>query len=153
MSQSGSSTELPEPTIDLTIYPWESQVNQYPKVGKPGIDLFIGEISVGRVQFDGEDVLDARCNYVECLLYRNNKGHVIGILNYYRWGVEGFEEPGNVNVWVHPRRHRRGIGTALLTEAEKRFGPINFHQQTYSTAGRALVTKYIQSTRQREGAS
>lgn len=146
-------TDLPEATIDHTIYSWDSQVKQYEKVGKPGISLFVGEISVGRVQVDGIDIMDALCNYVECLLYRNNKGHVIGILNYYRWGVEGFEDPGNVNIWVHPRRQRRGIGTALLAEAEKRFGPLNFEQQTYSTAGRALVTKYIQSTRQKEGAT
>lgn len=103
-------------------YPWESQVRQYPKAGEPGISYFRGDTPHG---------------HVDCLLYRNRRGHVVGILNHYPTTTI-WEKAGNVNVWVHPRRQRRGIGSALVTEAAKRW-PINFEQQRYTVAGVKLA--------------
>ena len=53
------------------------------------------------------------------------------------------EQAGNLNLWVHPRRQRRGIGSALLAEADKRWGPIEWHRQKFTPEGRALVETYL----------
>lgn len=110
------------------LLPWESQVCQYPKVGEPGVSYFRGDLPAA-----GEGV------YVDCLLYRNSKGHVVGILNHYPIAT-AWEAVNNVNIWVHPRRQRRGIGTILVTEAIRRWGT-NLTSRGYTAGGQALGRK------------
>jgi ribosomal protein S18 acetylase RimI-like enzyme len=123
------------PTIPTEqLFSWESQVCQYPYRGEPGISYFPGPTSEG---------------LVHCLLYRNEKGHVRGILNYYDFrsattmpgtGEEVWEEPGNVNIWVHPKHQGRGIGTALWHEAVRRWG-VTLEGQRFTAAGALFAQK------------
>jgi len=114
------------------VYSWEGQAAQYPPTGVPGISYFAGEVPNGKP--------------VNCLLYRDEHGELVGILNHYDdtyWsgGILPYilEVPGNVNMWVKPSERRKGIGTALLEEAERRYGPLELHQQRYTEAGAAFV--------------
>lgn len=119
-----------EPTIPTgNLYSWESQERQFPKKGKPGL------------HYECHTYLGRK---IDCLLYRNNKGHLIGILYHYGQGMifegEQIEKPGNVNIWIRPNRQRRGIGTALFREATKRWS-INPGQQRYTPEGLAFARK------------
>ena len=100
------------------LFSWESQASQYPAYGTPGVTYFPGVTEYGTV---------------DCLLYRSDAGIVIGILNHY-----GFDSPwektGNVNIWVRRDQRRKGIGTALITEADRRW-PINLDQQRFTPDG------------------
>lgn len=132
---------LPEPSIEAQfLYTWESQVKQYPKTGAPGIDLFVGTFTEAMLP----EYPDAWGKQVWTLLYRNNKGHAIGILNYYPQDLPE-EEAGNVNIWVHPRRQGRGIGTKLADELVRRGWPFTWEQQSYSLAGHAFVRSYLEA--------
>ena len=124
---------------------WEHQVRQYPKTGTPGIEHFVGRVEQGQLRGqDGRRLGRVVAYEVDCLLYRSRKGAVIGILNYYDTDDPfGLEKAGNMNVWVHPRRQRRGIGSALLAEAEHRWGPLNYDQQKYTPEGRALAESML----------
>lgn len=102
---------------------WASQANQYPPFGEAGISYFRGDLS--------EDL------YVDCLLWRDDGGILRGILNHYPIKTS-WEEVGNANVWVQPGWERRGIGTALITEALRRW-TLDFTQQRYSPEGAALI--------------
>jgi GNAT superfamily N-acetyltransferase len=93
---------------DEQMYTWESQVVQYPPTGPPGISYFCGKLS---------DEL-----FVDCLLYRDETGELVGILNHYPVDFPPHEREGDENIWVHPSRRRRGIGSALLLEARFRWG-------------------------------
>lgn len=106
-------------------FSWDSQVTQYPAKGAPGIGYFAGETDYG---------------VVHCLLYRNAKGEVVGILNYYDGHLKPnvWETAGNTNVWVHPERQRRGIATALIRKAKDRW-PINLDQQRFTASGAAFA--------------
>lgn len=110
-----------QPTLP-DVFTWDSQVVQYPHRGDPGVSYFAGELSDGRV--------------VDCLLHRDDKGILQGILNYYREGVDWGpdEKPGNVNLWVKPGRERRGIGTELVQDAVRRWG-VSLEGQRYTVAG------------------
>jgi GNAT superfamily N-acetyltransferase len=105
------------------VYSWTSQARQYPKLGKPGIGYFPGPTPHG---------------VVDCLLWRDTAGHLRGILNHYPFNAPHLEQKGNVNVWVQPGWQRRGIATALVQEAQARWG-VNFAQQRFTTAGAALA--------------
>lgn len=109
------------------VFEFNAQADQYPTTGQPGIGYFKGEID------------DA--HHVDALLYRDDKGKVVGILNHYPMDILPYERAGNVNVMVRPDQQRKGIGLKLLREADKRW-KINFQQQSYSRAGKALVTRY-----------
>lgn len=91
------------------LYSWESQVCQYPYKGEPGVSYMEGPIGGGRI--------------VHCLLFRNERGHVRGILNYFDdQFIDGeWQKPGDVNIWIHPKSHGQGIGTALWKEAVRRW--------------------------------
>jgi GNAT superfamily N-acetyltransferase len=93
---------------DEQMYTWESQVAQYPQTGPPGISYFRGTLS--------DDL------YVDCLLARDETGHLVGILNHYPADFPPLEREGDENIWVHPSRRRQGIGSALLLEARFRWG-------------------------------
>jgi GNAT superfamily N-acetyltransferase len=110
------------------VYSWHSQEQQYPATGLPGINYFKGELPDGK--------------WVDCLLYRDDEGVLVGILNHYPFCFPGLEEKGNVNIWIKPSRQRQGIGTALVTEAIRRY-KINFEQQRYTEAGAQLAKKFV----------
>lgn len=111
---------------------WESQVVQYPEVGAPGIGYHRGDMS----EFYGEGA------HVDNLLYRDEAGEVVGILNYYPRAFIPWEREGNVNVFVHPGHRREGIATALVTEALRRWD-IDPTAQRFTRAGRAMCEKFI----------
>lgn len=107
---------------------WESQVVQYPATGEPGIGYFAGETSLG---------------VVDCLLWRDEKGRVRGILNRYGIDFPPYEKAGNVNIWIRPSHQRQGIGRALIEEAIRRWGPINYEQQQFTEAGAAFARQLL----------
>jgi GNAT superfamily N-acetyltransferase len=137
---------LPEATVPsgLLNMTWDEQAKQYPKQGPPGIGLFVGIVEIGGVtSSSGEKV--ARLVYeIDSLLYRNSKGSVIGILQWFGEGApDELQQPGDFNVLVHPRRQRRGIGLALMRDADRRWGPLNLHQQMFTPEGRALAEAFL----------
>lgn len=125
---------LPEATLHR-VYSWESQQRQYPRLGAPGISYYAGPMP----QISPDYIVD-------CLLWRDDDGIVRGILNHY--GMDGslLEARGNVNIWVDPAWKRRGIATALITEAVRRWD-IDPAQQRYTPEGSALVTALLQGAR------
>lgn len=113
------------------VYSWESQARQYAPSGEPGI-------SYERHYADGFD--RGPENPVDCLLFRNDNGVLVGILNYYPQGdTTGLiEQAGNFNVWVAPDAQRHGVATALLRNARLRW-TINLAQQRWSPQGLAWI--------------
>ena len=108
-------------TLVLT---WQSQVVQYPALGPEGISYFAGVTPLGTV---------------DCLLYRNEGGAVVGILNHYGFDSV-WEKTGNVNVFVRRNCQRQGIATALIMEADRRW-PINLDQQHFTPEGAAFAER------------
>ena len=98
---------LPANVSDEQMYSWASQAAQYPAIGPPGISYFRGNLN---------DEL-----FVDCLLYRDEKGELVGILNHYPMEIPPLERAGAQNVWVRPDRRRQGIGSALTKEAFMRW--------------------------------
>jgi uncharacterized protein YndB with AHSA1/START domain len=95
-------------------FAWESQAAQYPRTGPPGISYFRAELP------NNSDKLSL---FVHCLLYRDETGELVGILNHYPTDLPPLQREGDRNVWVRPDRRRQGIGSALLTEAMLRWTP------------------------------
>lgn len=124
-----------EETYVLRVYPeavtysWESQVEQYPRLGAPGIQYFAGDVGALKP--------------VDCLLWRDEQGLVHGILNYYSIDFPPHEQAGNINIFIDPQRRRQGIGSALLREAHRRWGPIDWNQQRYTESGIELAARMI----------
>ena len=134
-----------EPTIGQDeMLSWESQEKQFQKVGRPGI-TYHQYCCCNRVNCR-KGIESCGEHPVDTFLYRNNKGHVVGILYCYR-SVTAFEVPGNINIWVRPDRQRRGIGTALVRAFTEKFGDINLDQQRYSPAGAEFAERLIRGTR------
>ena len=117
----GFSATLPFIGSGMT---FDNQRSQYPKKGPPGIGYFKG-------------VIDSK-RYVDCLLYRDKKGVVIGILNHFPKAMPPYEKKGNVTLFVDPTQQRQGIGSKLMREAGKRWN-INLAQQAYTREGAALA--------------
>jgi ribosomal protein S18 acetylase RimI-like enzyme len=116
------------PTIPAELlFSWQSQVCQYPYTGEPGISYMEGPTEEG---------------IVDCLLYRNDKGHIIGILNHYSFDAVtsdgAWEKKGNVNIWIHRSYQRQGIGRALWEEAVRRWG-VRLQGQRMTPAGAAFA--------------
>lgn len=120
------------------LFSWASQVCQYPYTGEPGISYMEGPIPSGFI--------------VHCILYRNEKGHVRGILNYFDEQFAdgaggGWQKPGDVNIWVHPKCQGRGIGTALWQEAVRRWGVKLNTQEKMTPAGAAFANHLAKANR------
>lgn len=113
---------------------WASQVVQYEPQGNPGFLLRVEHI-------DGYPE-----HPIECLLLYDSDRALVGILNRYPVGFPGWEEPMAINIWVDPTRQRRGLGTALLAEAEHRWGPIDWAAQRVTPAGYGLAESYRDRT-------
>ena len=116
----GDSARAPEESVkpevglsasisDRAMLPWESQVTQYEPSGPPGTSYFRGQLTERL--------------HVDCLLYRDESGDLVGILNHYPVDVPPFQSAHDINIWVRPDRRRRGIASTLLLEAFFRWGP------------------------------
>lgn len=115
---------------DIHPMEWVGQMSQFPEKGPPGLSYFKGEIDDER--------------HVDSLLFRDDEGTLRGILYRYPFDFPPYEKKGNVNVLVDPLRQRRGIGTKLWREAEKRWG-INQRQQDYTPAGAKFIARMNQA--------
>lgn len=144
MTTTGSregTTALPaEATVPQMEWTFESQAVQFPKVGQPGIRYQRNTVPVARVTHrrTGRIITVPSEAPVDVLVYRNRKGHVIGILYHYPHDILPWERAGNINVVVRADRRRRGIGSQLLAEAARRW-PIRWEQQDYTPDGLALA--------------
>lgn len=67
---------------DRLLYSWESQVRQFPKVGRPGIGYREYCACTRTACVRGTESCGAIP--VDTFTYRNNKGHLIGVLYRYR---------------------------------------------------------------------
>jgi hypothetical protein len=101
--------ELSATISDRQMLPWESQITQYERSGPPGVSYFRGQVSESL--------------HVDCLLYRDEGGDLVGILNHYPADIRPFQLAHDMNIWVRPDRRRRGIASTLLLEAHFRWGP------------------------------
>jgi GNAT superfamily N-acetyltransferase len=108
------------------ILDWDTQVGWYPPTGPTGVSYFPGETPLGTI---------------DCLLYRNEAGELVGIFNHYPFRTPEGQEPGTVNVWVKPGWQGRGIATRLGEEAVRRWR-IDIGRQTYTPAGVAYVESW-----------
>jgi len=111
-----TQVSLPDDAID-----W--QLALYPKSGEPGISYFKGDLDTHR--------------WVDCLLWRDEDGKLRGVFNYFQLPIHP-ERRGNFNVLVQVAWRRRGIATALLDEASRRW-KLDFDQQKYTPDGAAFV--------------
>ncbi len=117
------------------MYSWHSQAAQYPPTGPPGISYFRGELSNEL--------------FVDCLLYRDETGALVGILNHYPTAIPPHERAGANNIWVRPDRRRQGIGSALGSEASLRWSSVptdgfpNVDEMRMTQAGAQLVEAYL----------
>lgn len=110
---------------------WENQARQYPRYGS-GITYFRG-------------ICDDNI-WVDCLLYYGYDNELHGILNHYPFEILPYQKAGSVNIQVRPNRRRKGIATALLDEAIKRFN-VNLENQEYTPDGERFIKKYMRLSR------
>jgi len=94
---------------DSAMPSWESQAAQYPRTGPPGISYFRAQVMPDY--------------HVDCLLYRDENGELVGIFNHYPADFPPYEKEGNANIWVRPDRRRKGIANELYLEALTRWEP------------------------------
>lgn len=141
--------EIPAPSVTGEgMWSWDFMARQFPRTGPPGLayerkdDVVVGTFPTGEGDLVGEIV-----TAVDTLTVRNRKGRLVGVLSHYPFEIEiggtVLEHAGNVSVWVDPRRRRRGIGTLLIAEADRRWS-IDWSAQTYTTGGHRMTTRYLQ---------
>lgn len=107
---------------------WPRVVREHPHVGPPGLRHAVLRHHTGGT--------------IDCLSWRDRGGQLRAVLYHYRCDFRLYERRGNVNLWVDPAWHRRGLGSDLLADADRRWKP-NFVQQSYTTAGLTLVTAHL----------
>ena len=120
---------------------WETQAPQYASVhpDEPGIVYFQGT----------EEGVE---NWVDCLLMFDENLELVGILNMFNFDFPPWEVAGNVTMFVRPDRYRRGIASALMDEARRRW-TVDFDQQEYTREGAAFINRYIQQRSLPDGTS
>jgi GNAT superfamily N-acetyltransferase len=120
---------------------WDRQAPQYgqAKPEQPGILYFQG--------FE-----EGSSEWVDCLLMFDENLELVGILNYYAIDFPPWEKAGNVTMFTHPNKLRRGIGSALMDEARRRW-PVNFDRQEYTRDGAAFINRYVQRRSLSDGIS
>lgn len=111
-----------------TYLSWQSQASQYPEHGPPGISYLRGQLTP--------------TYHVDCLLYRDETGQLLGILNHYPADLARVQRKGSVNLWVHPDHRRSGVGRALVLEAVERW-EVRRHHQDFTRSGAELVEEMI----------
>lgn len=111
------------------VFEWDTQASQYREIKPrgPGITYFRPVFDMGPV---------------DCLLMYNADLALVGILNYFPENLPPYERAGNFTMFTRPDRRRRGVATALMDEARRRW-LINFDQQDYSPEGAAFATAYV----------
>lgn len=137
--------------IPASAFDWTSQANQYPEKGEPGIRLERRCVDVdtgAEVVVVDPALAGPRITVTDCLLYRDEDGTLVGILNHYD-GRGPLERKGGINIWVRPDRQRRGIGTALVLEALRRWDDMLPENQRYTEAGVAFLKSLIRRGEER----
>lgn len=131
-------------TIPHLSWSWQSQVRQYPKVGRPGLRYELNHVTVAEVEHraSGARLPIGSEQPVDTLVLRNRKGHVTGLLWHYPVDLPPWERAGNVNMIVRPDRRGRGLGRQLLEEAMRRW-TIDWHQQDLTPEGLGLVRAVV----------
>ena len=123
-----------EATVDDTeMFSWESQAGQYPPLGPPGI-------STMRMRFE-----DGR--WINCLLYRESGGSLVGILNHYPVDLPPWEQKFTINVWVHPAHRSKGIATEMVLGAMQEGWPISVEDLKVTGSGLALTRSVARRVR------
>lgn len=115
------------PIHETGVFSWEYQAGHYPVQGK-GIQYFRANV---------DDY-----TWVDCLLYYGDDLKLQGILNYYPFNFPPYQKKGSVNILVRMDRRRKGIASALLSEAMTRF-KIDLMQQDYTPLGNKFINSYI----------
>lgn len=130
------------PTIpDELSLPFESQRVQYPEVGEAGLEH--------RIEQDGH----FPDRDIHCILWRDESGRTVGILNYYPHDFPPYELAGNVNVYIDPDHARNGVASRLMEHALEHWD-IDFTQQNYTVAGARFAEAFVLARqRERKGAS
>lgn len=124
---------------DELMFSWESQRRQFDNI-RPDISSDGEGTYYIRIDKTIEENFDDD-TWIDCLIRRDKDGRLVGIL--YHYPVElPLERSGNFNIWVDPRERRKGHGTALITEAVKRF-KINFVRQRYSVTGKKFIDAWL----------
>jgi ribosomal protein S18 acetylase RimI-like enzyme len=126
-------------------FSWASQAKQYAKSGAPGLALeqHMVDTETGDEVFDvPADLAGPGISVVDCLLYRDEDGLLVGILNHYD-GKIPLEAADAVNLWVRPDRQRQGIGKMMTREAMKRWPGVRLENQRYTRIGVHLLQSLI----------
>jgi GNAT superfamily N-acetyltransferase len=94
---------------------------------------------------NGKGITYQTVNYAEntpmdCLLYYN-EGDLLGILFHFPNDFPPFVK-GNVNLVVHPKHRRKGIGTMLMDEAKKRWD-LKFDSHSFTDDGNYFLYGYV----------
>lgn len=118
---------------DSLMFTWESQRDQFPRFGPPGLTrMYVNSFDDGL-----EPLRDSDDPPVSVYLFRDSIGLLRGIAYRYGSGLE-LEERGNVSVWVDPARRRQKIGTRLVAAVVADWKP-DFRAQRYSETGRLFM--------------
>ena len=120
--------------LDGPVWPFSYQAKQYPKDGPSGISYFKGVVD--------------ESTWVDCLLFRDDSGKLIGILNHYPFALVDPDDPrivekrGNINIFIDPKHKNKGIATKLVDEAVSRYS-VDLRRQRYSDEGANFINKYV----------
>jgi ribosomal protein S18 acetylase RimI-like enzyme len=126
-------------------YSWASQARQYAECGAPGVTLeqHMVDTETGNEVFDvPAELAGPGVSVVDCLLYRDELGSLVAILNHYD-GKIPMEAADAVNLWVRPDRQREGIGKMMTREAMKRWPGVRLENQRYTRIGVCLLESLI----------
>jgi DNA-binding CsgD family transcriptional regulator/8-oxo-dGTP pyrophosphatase MutT (NUDIX family)/predicted ABC-type ATPase len=119
-------------SLDGMPWPFKGQAKQFDKKGPPGLSYFKG---TGNGLQPGQ--------WVDCLLWRDEKGILKGIVYHYPQDLP-LEKKGNMNVFISPDSKRQGIASKLVAEAIKRYD-VDLRQQRYSEEGAAFINTFVRN--------